>query len=59
MLRSLDEYGRTYNMLRSLDEYGKTYNMLRLLDEYGRITWATHIKQLLFQFWFWICMASK
>ena len=26
--------------------------MLRSLDESGRITWATHIKQLLFQFGF-------
>jgi len=43
---------QTYNMLRSLDESGRTYNMLRSLDESGRITWATHIKQSLFQFGF-------
>jgi len=30
----------------------QTYNMLRSLDESGRITWATHIKQLLFRFGF-------
>ena len=30
----------------------QTYNMLRSLDESGSITWATHIKQSLFQFGF-------
>jgi hypothetical protein len=30
----------------------RCYNMLRRLDELGRITWATHVKQLLFQYGF-------
>ena len=30
----------------------QTYNMLRSLDEYRRITCATHIKKVLFQFGF-------
>jgi len=30
----------------------QTYNMVRSLDESGRITWTTHIKQLLYQFGF-------
>ena len=30
----------------------QTYNMVRSLDESGRITWVTHLKQLLFQFGF-------